>query len=123
MFTIDLFSGSGGLSLGLTEAGFEIVSAIEKDKHAYTTYISNHKKIKDKCFNEDIRLLSPSIVLEKAGIYHSELMLVAGGPPCQGFSMANGHSRNADNPKNEYVYDFVKWIKAFKAKSIFNGEC
>jgi len=116
MYAIDLFSGSGGLSLGLAEAGFEIVSAVEKDKHAFNTYITNHKKISDNCFNEDIRLLDPIDVLKKAEIYQSELTLIAGGPPCQGFSMANGHSRNPDNPKNEYVYDFVKWIKALRPK-------
>ena len=117
MFAIDLFSGSGGLSLGLSEAGFEIVSAVEKDTHAFNTYITNHKKIKDKCFNADLRSLNPINVLKKAGIYQSELILVAGGPPCQGFSMANGHSRSPNNPKNEYVYDFVKWIKVLKPKA------
>lgn len=116
MYAIDLFSGPGGLSLGLTNANFKIISAVEKDKHAYDTYVFNHSKIADQCFNEDIRKIKPFDVLKKAGIYQSELVLVAGGPPCQGFSMANGQTRTANNPKNEFVYDFVQWIKKLKPK-------
>lgn len=117
MYAIDLFSGCGGLSLGLSHAGFQIVSAVEKDRHAFDTYTTNHKSITDNCFNSDIRTIKPFNVLEKIGIYQSELALVAGGPPCQGFSMANGQTRNPDNPKNEYVYDFINWIKALKPKA------
>ena len=117
MFTIDLFSGAGGLSLGLLRAGFDIISAVEKDKHAFDTYIFNHKKIQNHSFNVDIRTLNPYTVLDTAEIYQSELTLIAGGPPCQGFSMANGHSRYAGNPKNEFVYDFVNWVRILKPKA------
>ncbi len=114
---IDLFAGAGGLSLGLTRAGFTIVAAVEINKHASSTYKKNHKNLSDLCFNEDIRNLKPHKFLDRIGIYKNEIDLIAGGPPCQGFSMANGRSRLISNPKNEFVHDFVRWIEQIKPRA------
>ena len=101
---IDLFAGPGGLSLGLKEAGFDIIAAVEMDADAGATYrhnIGSHTEI------EDITKFRPKQLrkkLEESGILKSgeNLSLVAGGPPCPGFSLI-GRSKIMDLiKKGEY---------------------
>lgn len=92
---IDIFAGCGGLSLGLHNAGWEGLFAIEKSKDAFETLKYNLiDSTKHFCWNEWLPQTEHDIneVIVK---YRSELeklsgtvTLVVGGPPCQGFSMA-----------------------------------
>jgi DNA (cytosine-5)-methyltransferase 1 len=113
MIAIDLFAGAGGLSLGLRQAGFDIRAALEIDKNAAATYKRNHNH-RVKVIEKSIIGLSAEQFLEEAGLKKRDVMLVAGGPPCQGFSMANGHSRNHENPdqdsKNQLVEEFIRFV-------------
>lgn len=117
MLAIDLFCGAGGLSLGLIQSGFKIALAIDKDKYALETYKTNHHSISNSCALADIGELNPLQTLEKIKIKRNDISLIAGGPPCQGFSMANGHSRCISNPKNKYVWDFVRWIELIRPEA------
>ena len=112
MIAIDLFAGAGGLSLGLSQAGFDIRAALELDKNAAATFKRNHPNV--KLFEQTIVGLSADEMLDQAGINKDEVFLVAGGPPCQGFSMANGHSRNHEKPdqdaKNQLVEEFIRFV-------------
>ena len=112
MITIDLFAGAGGMSLGLTKAGFDVRAALELDKNAATTFRRNHPNV--KVFEQTIVGFSADEMLERAGIDKKDVFLVAGGPPCQGFSMANGHSRNHERPdqdsKNQLVEEFIRFV-------------
>jgi len=112
---IDLFSGAGGLSAGLQMAGFSVAAAVENDKNAASTYKRNHPDTFLIC--EDISDLTCHELLDSAGIYLSEIDVIAGGPPCQGFSMANGHSRHINNANNGFVWRFVKWVEKIKPKA------
>ena len=86
---IDLFSGCGGVSIGLMQAGFEVVSAVEIDKDAVTAY-KNYPLLKNvNVLQEDICKLSGMEILQAGGIEPDELYLLAGCPPCQKFSMQN----------------------------------
>src|SRR5438105_4660400 len=80
---IDLFSGCGGLSLGLKQAGFKVVAAIEIDPFAVETYRANHKGVLVKC--TDIRNVSAAGLRRELEVSRGELDLLAGCPPCQGF--------------------------------------
>ena len=99
---IDLFAGPGGLSLGLTEAGFQVVAAVELDPDAGKTYrnnIGNHTEIQDitkfkaKALHKK---LIDSGILGKG----QKISLIAGGPPCPGFSLI-GRSKISDLIKNK----------------------
>lgn len=80
----DLFCGAGGLSLGLAEAGYDVVLAVDHDDEALETHRAHHPGMS---VNWD--LADPAVVEEIAGlIADTGISLVAGGPPCQPFSKA-----------------------------------
>lgn len=107
---IDLFSGCGGLSLGLSGAGFNILYANEINKDAAETYKFNLvKKRRHKTF-VDVRNISNVKTSEIIDIVGDEkIHLVAGGPPCQGFSMAG--KRNIDDPRNQLFKDLLRVVR------------
>jgi len=111
-FAIDLFCGAGGLSIGLKAAGFRIVSAVDYDSNVCLTYSQNHKRT--KIISEDISKLEADDVLHQINQTKNDIALIAGGPPCQGFSMANGQTRTRDNPKNRMVNYFVRFVAKIK---------
>ena len=82
---IDVFAGEGGLSEGLTEAGFHSLFASEIVPVYAQTYKKNHPFSLVK--TADIRSLNPDQIRDELGIERGELDLIAGGPPCQGFSI------------------------------------
>lgn len=115
---IDLFSGCGGLSLGLRYAGFDVKAAVECDDLACDTYELNHPDT--LLLRKDIRRIRPSYLLKKLGLKRGELTLLAGCPPCQGFSTLrtlNGSVEIAE-PMNDLLFQFLKFVRAFEPKSI-----
>ena len=81
---IDLFSGCGGLTLGLKQAGFRVIGAVEMDPLAVESYKVNHRRV--RVWEKDIGEISVAEVMRKLGLRRGELDLLAGCPPCQGFS-------------------------------------
>jgi DNA (cytosine-5)-methyltransferase 1 len=115
---IDLFSGCGGLTLGLKQAGFRVIGAVENDNLAVETYKENHKKV--YVWHTDIQSLSVSEVKRLLKIKKGELDLLAGCPPCQGFSSMttlNGKRRVRD-PRNNLVFEFVRFARGLMPKAI-----
>jgi len=107
---IDLFSGAGGLSLGFEDAGFRIIYALEKDKYAAETYGRNRSG-EATVDVTDILEMQPESILQKLGVCSGDLDVVLGGPPCQGFSIANMQTRTMDNPLNQLVFTFWDFVK------------
>ena len=87
MNMIDLFCGCGGLSLGLEQAGFSLSFASDIDPICASTYIQNRNITDDQMFVGDISVLNANFEQYKSKF--KDIGLVCGGPPCQGFSMAN----------------------------------
>ena len=115
---IDLFCGCGGLSLGLRRAGFEVLAAIDNDDLSAATYRRNHRNT--YLIEKDIRLVSPRFLMEELNMKPSDLDLLAGCPPCQGFSTLrtfNG-GRIVVEPMNELVFQFVRFVRIFLPKAI-----
>lgn len=121
---IDLFAGCGGLSLGLHNAGWKGLFAIEKSPDAFKTL--KHNLIDNKKhFDWPTWLPKESIEIDKAiDLYRDHLHtlrnnvdLVAGGPPCQGFSMAG--RRNENDLRNNLIKSYIDFIKIVKPKILF----
>lgn len=115
---IDLFSGAGGLTSGLRKAGFQVIAAVEVDPVAAETYASNHKGV--WIWKDDICKLTAEKLCEQVGIRPGELDLLAGCPPCQGFSSIrtlNG-AREIDDPRNDLIGQFIKFAKVLQPKAI-----
>ena len=110
---IDLFAGAGGLSCGLELAGFKPLFASEIEPVYSTTYRQNHPKT--PCFSKDIRDLEASEIISETGLKKGELDLLAGGPPCQGFSI-NAPLRSKDDRRNHLFLEFVRIAEALAPK-------
>lgn len=116
---IDLFSGAGGLTQGLKDAGFSVIGAVEFESRAAGTYRANHPA--SLLFEEDINKLEPRQVMRALGLRRGELDLLAGCPPCQGFSRMrnrNGGRRVRDPLKKDLVLRFAEYVEAFLPKSV-----
>lgn len=115
---IDLFSGCGGLSCGLKQAGFDVIGAVEIDPKFASTYSANHRST--MLFNQDIRKLNSSEILTSLGIKKGDLDLLAGCPPCQGFSTLGTRNKKADSTdeRNKLINDFKRLVLDLKPKAV-----
>jgi DNA (cytosine-5)-methyltransferase 1 len=106
---IDLFCGAGGLSLGFTQAGGIPIAALDSDKDSIETYSKMFGICKDvQCVKIEEWKLKEQI---------SDVDVIIGGPPCQGFSIARG-TRFVDDPRNSLYKHFVKAVDKLKPKWI-----
>ncbi|MFN3657138.1 MAG: DNA cytosine methyltransferase [Pseudolabrys sp.] len=115
---IDLFSGCGGLTLGLKLAGFKVLAAIEQDDLAVDTYKANHSGVR-VCHN-DIRAVRAKTLRDSLNLNRGELDLLAGCPPCQGFSALktrNGAAQKRDS-RNGLIHEMMRFTRAFLPKTI-----
>ena len=102
---IELFSGAGGLSIGLEKSGFEIVLANEIEKDFAKSFELNHPNTKMLC--KDICDIDFYNELKNLG--SGNIDLVSGGPPCQGFSTVG--SKNKKDPRNSLFYEYLRAVK------------
>lgn len=111
---IDLFAGAGGLSRGLELAGFSPLYANEVVTNYAQTYSLNHPHT--LVDNRDIREVDASAMLQKLEMKTGELDLLAGGPPCQGFSI-NAPVRSTNDDRNHLFRDFLRFVDTFRPKA------
>ena len=109
---IDLFCGAGGLSLGLVRADFNVVAALDYWQLAVDTYTKNFEHA-GRC--ADIGNLAAEDLLDYSGFRKGELDLLAGGPPCQGFSVQR-IGENADD-RNQLVLDFARLVEGISPRA------
>lgn len=115
---IDLFCGAGGLTTGLKAAGFSVLAGFELNETAAATYKLNHKK--SRLFIGDLSKIDPKEVMDSLGLKYGELDLLAGCPPCQGFSThkTRNKSSSVDDIRNDLVFEVLRYIKVFLPKTI-----
>lgn len=108
---IDLFAGCGGLSLGLEQAGFEVVFMNEIVGTFASTYLANHNLKEGQYFIGDINELNKCLDKYSDILKNpvKPITLVCGGPPCQGFSMAN-RQRIIDDPRNQLYKAYLQFL-------------
>ena len=110
---VDLFAGAGGLSLGLEQAGFDVVASVEFDPIHAATHKVNFPKCSVIC--RDVRTLSGSELRGLAGIGDRTVDLVFGGPPCQGFSLMG--QRVLRDPRNSLVFHFLRLVSELRPRT------
>jgi len=122
---IDVFAGCGGLSLGLMQAGWTGLFAIEKDKFAFETLKANLLLRESQLRYEWPKWLpqEPICAMEMLAKHSQRLAglacqvdLMAGGPPCQGFSSAG--KRKAADPRNALMDTYLKLVRKIKPRSV-----
>ncbi|CAC9438460.1 DNA-cytosine methyltransferase (EC 2.1.1.37) [uncultured Gammaproteobacteria bacterium] len=101
---VELFSGAGGLSIGLESAGFQVILANEIERDFAKSFALNHLNSKILC--NDIHAIDFQQELRKLSVSHVDL--VSGGPPCQGFSTVG--SKNKKDPRNSLFYEYLRAV-------------
>jgi DNA (cytosine-5)-methyltransferase 1 len=118
---VSLFSGMGGLDLGLESAGFKTKLCVENDKNCIKTLNLNRPKWKI-AEPSDIFLLHAADARKQAGLKRGELDLLAGGPPCQPFSKASywrrGDSLRLKDPRAQTLTSYMELVEEFLPKVI-----
>ncbi len=109
----DLFAGCGGLSVGLEQAGFNASFVNEIDSSFCESYYFNHNLGLENYFVGDINTLVNDLGPFEKSI--KDLDLVCGGPPCQGFSMAN-RQRIIDDPRNNLYKSYLFFLSKTRPK-------
>lgn len=119
MQAISLFSGAGGLDIGVSQAGFDILACVEIDPNACDTLrhaiTQNHKHT--KVYEGDIRTFSPEMVLQDTGKKPGEIDLLFGGPPCQAFSLI-GKQKAMNDERGMLLFQMTRYAKVIQPKVI-----
>lgn len=121
---IDLFAGCGGLSLGLLNSGWQGVFAVERTPDAFLTY--KHNLIDSGRFDYDWPAWLPKSEIdidsliedfsENIKALRNNVDLIAGGPPCQGFSPAG--RRNPNDPRNRMAERYIQIVQMIRPKML-----
>jgi len=116
---IDLFTGAGGLTVGLKEAGFEVLWAIDIEDHCGRTYRENHPEVEFE--HGDISKTDPPDLQ----IGDESLDLIAGGPPCPTFSVVGRSKLNSLEDSHvltddrHYLFeDFIRYVEHYQPKAV-----
>lgn len=110
---IDLFCGAGGLSLGLRWAGFNVVAGVELDAATCATYRANHPST--VLLTKDVRDISGKEILNATGLQSVDLL--AGCPPCQGFSKLTDKYKRHD-PRNDLVLEMARLVEELQPQTV-----
>jgi len=112
LVAVDVFSGAGGLTLGLKRAGFRVAAAVEIETHAFATYKTNHPEV--RAIKQDIRTVKGRHLRAVAG---GTVDLLAGCPPCQGFSSLTNTSSKRD-PRNDLILEMGRLVKELRPRTV-----
>lgn len=110
---IDVFAGGGGLTVGLKRSGFKVVGAVELERHAFSTYKSNHPEV--HAFRQDVRTVKGELLSSFSP--KGEIDLLAGCPPCQGFSSLTSKYDKVD-PRNDLVMEMARLIVEIRPRAV-----
>lgn len=113
-YFIDLFAGAGGLSCGLELAGFKPVLANELVDVYAETYQLNHPDT--EVIIGDVRQVDERHLHNLVKQY-GEIDIIAGGPPCQGFSV-NAPTRSLEDPRNHLFREFLRIVKEIRPRAV-----
>jgi len=115
---ISLFTGCGGMDLGIEAAGFCTLVQHEWDAAACEALLVNRPRAfrHSALIQGDIRNTPTSLILSEAGLRVGECHLLTGGPPCQGFSFANANRGQRHDWRNDLVFQFLRVVRESQPK-------
>lgn len=114
LYAIDLFSGCGGVTVGLKKAGIEVRAAVEIDETAAKTYEYNNREV--SVIRKNICEVTGDELRKAAGISEEDMLLLVGCPPCQGFSsIRRGGGRDK---RNQLVFEYIRLARELKPQFI-----
>ena len=112
---LSLFTGAGGLDLGLEAAGFKTTLCVENDFTARET-LKLHRPDWRLAENGDVLEVAPARLLEQAGLKRGQLAMLAGGPPCQPFSKSGywstGDAKRMKDPRAKTLNAYLNVVRA-----------
>lgn len=119
---ISIFSGAGGLDLGLDHAGFERLLSIELDSVCVDTLIKNGTQ-KNTIINKNIEQCSSAEIAKWASLGNTKTLdLLVGGPPCQPFSKSsfwiNGDTSRMNDPRSTTLKEFMRVVRDLKPNNV-----
>lgn len=115
---IDLFCGAGGLTQGLKAAGFSVIAGVEFNPIAAETYKLNHAST--SLLQTDIKEIDVVELMRDLQLQPGDLDLLAGCPPCQGFSTQGTRNKppSFDDVRNDLIFEFMKFVRHFQPKTV-----
>ena len=115
---VDLFAGCGGMTEGLFQAGYHVVAAVEIDQNAAHAYKANNDQRGVHLFVDDIRRVSPDEISEL--LKGEPLHLLAGCPPCQGFSVIRRKNKKGSkrDARNRLIWEYVRFVEELRPITI-----
>lgn len=119
LVAISLFSGAGGMDIGVQQAGFDILSCLELDKHCCDTLRENilREGRKTKVYEGDIREYSPEQILKDLHKKPGEIDLMFGGPPCQAFSQI-GKQLSLMDERGLLLFQMIRYASVIQPRAI-----
>lgn len=120
LLALSLFSGGGGMDLGITQAGFEVIAAIEKDPYCCETLraaVQREKRL-TQILETDVREVNPLDLMNELTLDTGELDLLFGGPPCQAFSQI-GKQKGLEDERGLQLFQMTRFAAGFQPKIIF----
>jgi DNA (cytosine-5)-methyltransferase 1 len=117
---ISLFSGAGGMDIGVRKAGFDILAEVETDPYCCQTLRAAVEREKRNTFviETDIKNIDPNELSKQLNLKPNELDLLFGGPPCQPFSLA-GKQKSLNDIRGPLLFEIIRFANVFKPKVIF----
>src|SRR6266536_2147827 len=118
-----LFAGAGGLDLGVEEAGYRVLYAVENDPVAVETLNRNRARFFPHLPETqplDITALEPRQLMKEIGVRKGDIDLLVGGPPCVAFSKSGFHleyKREGRDPRANLLWDYLRFLEALRPKA------
>jgi DNA (cytosine-5)-methyltransferase 1 len=115
---IDLFCGCGGMTEGLKQAGFKVLWGNDVATAPLMAYRANHPEVLVE--EKDIRTVDCKQLMKTLGLQKGQLDLLAGCPPCQGFSTirTNNGRYQINDDRNNLINDYQRFVEAFRPKTV-----
>jgi len=119
MTAISLFSGAGGIDIGVQKAGFEVLACIEVDPHCCETLraAATREQRNTRIIEGDIRTVDPEKLMNDLALKPGDLDLLCGGPPCQAFSQI-GKRQCLDDERGMLLFEMTRFAEVFRPKAI-----